>query len=1073
MKPFAARYVDFGKVFVPNGALDFSTLAASDAEVGRFGAHLFNRGLLFPETSAFAGQIGAISAALLMFEGGYLFTVVQRRREGELSAAPRTDRPFNQARFVLLSRDDIAAAFASRTALYTGLARAARDPAATVWLTDYTAVAEAQAWAPVLPRLDPQAPSPEAVRFVVNAVMSAAERVAPAAPGTRNAAPASPHMRHPQPISVPLPGHELLERLQLVEAVQYWLLPRLGVLTFALDYVSVQNVHLRLFQLPPDAPAPLPADRVFVPGAAAPRAVEDIYTPLAALPHEALYDAQLPELLALPVAAADAVTLYAVEKQGVALSGPEALRLYPELARLGDRRFNLLRRVPRDAALDLLRQPDLPLDLRLDLLQVAFDAAHGQLALYAPVHLAAPRPARDHERVRALLRDSISRSPETALSIGSADQQIELYRDLLLARREPQSASKGAPSSTALTPLTTGQPVLAALLAWRRGPELAAAFQAAMAADPALFADALVVLDTAAPSTADLSGMLWVWQHAGQGDSKRFTALLERVVQPAWYPALGRAAMVWRDLLAEGRTVALSSSTAESDAANPQEAVSDTGALLRALPRALVPFVWQASLATAERDAVFAEWWLFNEALAVPEQLEPLWAATQKAPPATLDAASPALNYMLGRAGGMSLLQACTPPGHTQPDEALYATVLRAWLADDFHAPAGEMALAEEDVEFLVANLPGSNDILAAVAASPGQRPAIRGLTAASALHWAKTAAGERRQPYRAGSKDLLFQCLVDIPAADEALSWHLLTEDEGSSPASMSWAEYASHLSRIESRLDTGAGPATAPRLRAYLAAARFENRALPDTFVANRLDLRRVLALLAAHPAGPEGAPAPVPAKELLPLAVFHLQETSPTLTARAGELLRAGLRQTDITPHLQTLPDNVLTYLRANFCAGDAALEAAGHWIEAELARRADAYRVERLLRPARAQRAAAQAAPTVTSPAEPAAGPPTQTAPAISSPEMPGARRLPRVPRLSNNPRASAPPPPPPPSGEGAATAAPQPLLGELALPEAAPATRDSAGWLWISIVGIALVILVVLIGALIWIQSLAP
>jgi len=398
MKPFAARYVDFGKVFVPNGALDFSTLASSDPEVGRFGAHLFNRGLLFPETSAFAGQIGLVTAALLMFEGGYLFTVVQRRREGELSAAPRTDRPFNQARFVLLSRDDVAAAFASRTALYTGLASAARDPAATVWLTDFTAVAEAQPWAPVLPRLDPHAPGPEAVRFLVNAVMSAAERVAPAAPGTRTATLAQPHMRHPQPISVPLPGQNLLEKLKLVEAVQYWLLPRLGVLTFALDYVSVQNVHLRLFQLPPDAPAPLPADRIFHPGAAAPRAVEDIYSPLAALSHEALYDAQLPELLALPVAAADAVILYTVEKQGVPLPGPEALRLYPDLARLGDRRLNLLRRVPREAALELLRQPDLPLDLRLDLLQVAFDAAHGQLGLYAPVHLAAPRPARDYGR---------------------------------------------------------------------------------------------------------------------------------------------------------------------------------------------------------------------------------------------------------------------------------------------------------------------------------------------------------------------------------------------------------------------------------------------------------------------------------------------------------------------------------------------------------------------------------------------------------------------------------------------------------------------------------------------------
>src|SRR5579859_7127574 len=77
--PLPTRYVDFGKVFVPNGALDFSTLAASDADVARFGRELFNRGLVFPESSPFAAQIGAISAALLRYESGYLFTLVQRR----------------------------------------------------------------------------------------------------------------------------------------------------------------------------------------------------------------------------------------------------------------------------------------------------------------------------------------------------------------------------------------------------------------------------------------------------------------------------------------------------------------------------------------------------------------------------------------------------------------------------------------------------------------------------------------------------------------------------------------------------------------------------------------------------------------------------------------------------------------------------------------------------------------------------------------------------------------------------------------------------------------------------------
>jgi hypothetical protein len=418
--PFAARYVDYGKVFVPNGALDFSTLAYSDDDVSRFGPQLFNRGLVFPESSPFAKQIGSITAALLMFEGGYLFSLVQRRREGELSTDPRTDRPFNQVRFIILTREMIGEAFAARAALYSGLAEMARDAGALVWLRDYTSPGAQLAWSPSVERLDPLAPNMEAVRFVANALVSAAGHGAAA-----------------QPISVPLPpGGDLLEKLRLVEAAQYWVLPRLGVISFALDYVSIQNVSLRLFPLPADAPAPLPPERVFVPAAGADRRFQiDYFAAVSALEHEALYDPALPALLALPIAPAEAVSLFKIEKQVEPFAGAEAQRLYPELGQLGERRAGLLRRVPRDDALALLHDPELAAELRLDLLQAAFEAAHGLLVHYGPAHLAVPRPARDDERVRSLLRASLAKSPEAALDLGTPEEQAELFRDLLLARR--------------------------------------------------------------------------------------------------------------------------------------------------------------------------------------------------------------------------------------------------------------------------------------------------------------------------------------------------------------------------------------------------------------------------------------------------------------------------------------------------------------------------------------------------------------------------------------------------------------------------------------------------------------
>jgi hypothetical protein len=1030
--PLPTRYVDFGKVFVPNGALDFSTLAASDTDVARFGMQLFNRGLVFPETSPFAAQIGSISAALLMFEGGFLFSLVQRRREGELSADPRTDRPFNQVRFILLSRDMIEQAFAARASLYSSLALAARDPESKVWLHDYTAPVEQLPWAPTLDRLDPEAPSPEAIRFVANALVTAAED------------------KKPQPISVPLPGQNLLEKLRLVEAVQYWLLPKLGVLSFALDYVSIQNVHLRLFALPPDAPAPLPPERVFMPGPALDRFSDEYHTPISRLEHDELYDPALPELLGLHVTTAEAVSLYRVDKQAEPLPGTKALRLYPEIAHLGERRLNLLRRVPPADALELLRQPDLPAELRLDLLRVAFEAAHGLLVLYAPAHLAVPRDARQAEPVRAILRDSLAKSPEASMGVGTPEEQTELFLDLLLARRGPPSTGRGQPPPAPALVLDTGQSLLEALFLWRRTPALAAALDEVVAQDAALFTEVLAVIDQA----TDLTGLLWLWRSAGQRDLKKYAALLERAVQPAWYLALARDAATWQALLADGRALAMEAHGASVGEPGP-------GALLRALPQPLVPFVWQASLATAEHDAAFAEWWLFNEALALPDELPSLWDALQKLPPATLAAASPELNYILGRAEGQSLLRACTPPGATEPNEGLYAAVLRGWLASGFRSPVGELRLGTDDIEFLIGHLPGSNDILAAIAASPAQVAALRGLPPAPALGWARAASGTARQPYRANGKDWLFQRLVDLTGADGDLLWHLQTVDEGSAPPAMPWADYTALVARF------GALPPAAGSRVATLAkiVGELQNPALPDTFIQNKMDIRHVLALLAAH--SPEPAAGADLLDSLMPLTVFHLQETNPELKDLAAALMRSGMQQPDINKRLQSLPENVLSYLRDSLCQGQPALAAPAHWIDAELSRRRNAYRLEVAARAASPRRGAARPpADVVAAGASPAPAPAAATAAGLGAapPMSPG--------KLNSPP---APPPPGQPVKDAVAgsmrQAAPAPLLGQIALPGAAPKKADGAIWLWIAIVVIAVLALAIVIGALVWVQSL--
>jgi hypothetical protein len=371
--------------------------------------------------------------------------------------------------------------------------------------------------------------------------------------------------------------------------------------------------------------------------------------------------------------------------------------------------------------------------------------------------------------------------------------------------------------------------------------------------------------------------------------------------------------------------------------------------------------------------------------------------------------------------------------------------------------------LAPEDVAFLITLLPDSNDILAAIAAAPTQLPAIQALTAERASAWAQAARGERRRPYCHDGQDLLFRRLIELPAADEALLWHLVVEDEGSAAGAMPWAAYLALAARVAERLD--AQPGEASPLRAYLALAReLQNPAAAEAFAQNQIDLRRVLALLANPPAGPEHAGGLV--KELLPLAVFHLQETGPALKERAAALLRSVLQRPEVTAQLQALPEPVLVYLRQNFCAGHPALEATGHWIDAELSRRANAYRIEARARPARPKATAPQVMPSK---------PFTAADPIPENPALAPAQPA-TLPESPAPPRPAGPPPPPPPSDtndpQQALDAIPTPVLGQLALPNtASPRKGDSAILLWIALVAIIVLAIAVVVGAIFYVRSL--
>ena len=193
------------------------------------------------------------------------------------------------------------------------------------------------------------------------------------------------------------------------------------------------------------------------------------------------------------------------------------------------------------------------------------------------------------------------------------------------------------------------------------------------------------------------------------------------------------------------------------------------------------------------------------------------------------------------------------------------------------------------------------------------------------------------------------------------------------------------------------------------------------------------------------------------------------------RAATLLQSALEQPDIAAELAEMPDSVLEYLRAHFCEGHPARAAAGNWMEAELSRRTNAYKLEALLKPPPRPRSASARPiePTVDEAESKAAVP------------APPARAVPKRATAAPLRRSAAPAPPPPPpapasagTAEAAATETPTEaayaaLLGEIALPSTAPKKRDTAVWLWAAIIFIVLVMCAVLVAAVVVIQSLQP
>ena len=245
------QYIEYGKVFTHHDATDFQILDRSGDEIlaiaGRERCEQFiDWGLNFPQPpskSPFIQKVPNHSVALLPFRGSYLFVQIQRREEGEfarsMDSIPRINRPFNQLRFTLLDESQISSYLSISKLFYSRLLyenrknnNLGKHPNA---LKDYTSPGGVSS--ELLPNVESIERWDEKDDPFVIALINAFA-------GSLN------KKRSNLDVVVLCSDLEWHQKLNIVQKAQILLWPLFGILTFALDYITENNVNLRFYNNP-------------------------------------------------------------------------------------------------------------------------------------------------------------------------------------------------------------------------------------------------------------------------------------------------------------------------------------------------------------------------------------------------------------------------------------------------------------------------------------------------------------------------------------------------------------------------------------------------------------------------------------------------------------------------------------------------------------------------------------------------------------------------------------------------------------------------------------------------------
>ncbi len=819
---YSPVYVDLGKLLDRTSASEFTTLAYSDPNLQQF-AQKFYDTLDFPERegnrppSLFiqrpqANGVGNVSIAQIELDPSrkdFIFGQIQRRRDGEFSQDPKTDGPFNQVRFSYLTRDVIARMYRNQISFYSSLLFRSYSKGSSIpsyRMRDYVIGKDTpgiRRWTIDLDEIDFARVDMRLVAKIANVLIDNFKVFNN--PNTRG------RIFKPPSVLFIKPGLNLEKKLALIDAVQYYVFPMLGPITFALDQVTNQTVMFCFYDVVPPNRIGLDPSLIYSEERLMSAEVEDTFATLAGLDPADLYHETLQHYLAKDIAPTEAVSLYSLEEKKPVEESPEPqnpidqlLNNQAVLSGTPEHLSRILDPIKPEEIVKLIASDQLSPAMTQAVLGYEVKKAGRNLFAYFPFHLAVPAQKRQeaifNRRVTALLQEAIQNSFVEILDEIPEEDREAIYYELLLARNKDSSGDEppGQKTSTLFAPSTgpTGVSVLQGLLR-RFNPDLLNTVLKFLREEDAveLISDIHTELKQSA-SPWKAAQLFTLWEVFGNEETDLYLTFLKLFTDPAdEYGGLAQKPDEFKQfLLRQPALFARAGASLDPGLEQQVRAVClEVSRPIRAENVRFAEWWFYSQIYTAEQARVLTDYGRLLEIYAlVPEQM--------------LEMAGAEFRFLV--TGGklekqLSLRTACKQNnGENQPEttnESFFRAALDAWIEKG-------CPIRPADIAYLVDRLPETNDLLARIVHSNAQAGAVTDINAATALKWLKNSFGYGilRGPYlNESGSDLLVERLGHLVKPETDFVWQLLIEDKSTTFQSIAWADYVKLWDQLIERMN------------------------------------------------------------------------------------------------------------------------------------------------------------------------------------------------------------------------------------------------------------------------------